>query len=215
MDLLNRLIFNKLKYVGIEPEGTITITENGETDVKEYAIADVQVPQPSGSINITQNGETDVTDYATANVDVKDDILTAYISARITNSAAGWTATKIPLTTSVKSLTNSKLSLDTTNGGVKIGAGVTQVSISGKITYFNYATTGEVDLSIYKNNTEVFHAYDSCKSSSQITSINLNPVICDCAENDIFYLYITKNASNDMTILEGLSTNMTVEVTGG
>ena len=75
MDLLDILIFNKLKNTkggggGITPTGTIQITQNGETDVTSYATADVQVPQPSGSINITQNGETDVTQYATANVNV-------------------------------------------------------------------------------------------------------------------------------------------------
>ena len=215
MDLLNRLIFNKLKYVGIEPEGTINITENGETDVKEYATANVQVPQPSGSIDITANGTVDVTDYASANVDVSDDIINANITSRITNSSASQVAVKIPLDTSISSKSVSKLSLDTTNGGIKIGAGVTQVSISAKLTFFDYQTTGEVDLLIYKNSTVVCEAYDSCKSSGAIVSIVLNPIVLDCTENDEFYLYVKKYASNTMTVLNGKSTNMVVEVTGG
>ena len=56
-------------YIG-EPTGTIEITENGEFNVKPFAVADVQVPQPSGSITITENGEHDVADYEIANVDV-------------------------------------------------------------------------------------------------------------------------------------------------
>ncbi len=53
---------------GITPTGTITISQNGTTDVTNYATADVQVPQPTGNINITQAGVTDVTNYATATV---------------------------------------------------------------------------------------------------------------------------------------------------
>lgn len=59
------------KKIGINPTGTILITENGTTDVTEYAGADVAVPQPSGKITITENGtDINVNDYATADVNV-------------------------------------------------------------------------------------------------------------------------------------------------
>ena len=61
----------------IVPTGTLEITENGETDVTEYAAVDVDVPippgyiVPSGTLEIASNNDYDVTQYATASVDVQ------------------------------------------------------------------------------------------------------------------------------------------------
>lgn len=57
---------------GEEPTGTIQITENGTHDVKQYASAEVQVPNPStGSQTFTENGTYDVTSLAEAVVNVQ------------------------------------------------------------------------------------------------------------------------------------------------
>ena len=54
-----------------QPSGKITIQQNGtDIDVAQYASADVAVPQPSGTVSITQNGTVDVTQYASAEVNV-------------------------------------------------------------------------------------------------------------------------------------------------
>lgn len=57
---------------GSEPTGTISITENGTHNVKNYATADVNVPGiiPTGTTNITTNGTHNVTNYASAEVNV-------------------------------------------------------------------------------------------------------------------------------------------------
>lgn len=57
---------------GLQPTGTINITENGTYDVTNYAEAEVLTPVPTGTINITANGNNiDVSSYASANVNVQ------------------------------------------------------------------------------------------------------------------------------------------------
>lgn len=58
-------------YTLISPSGSVTLTENSETnDVTEYANAVVAVPEPTGSQSITENGTYNITDKAEVVVNV-------------------------------------------------------------------------------------------------------------------------------------------------
>lgn len=100
MKLFDMIVASKvLGGGGVTPTGTINITQNGDTDVTNYATAHVAVPQPSGSISITQNGQVDVTQYASANVNVSggggDETLAGMIDRSITSLSIPSGVTKI------------------------------------------------------------------------------------------------------------------------
>lgn len=65
---------------GIEPTGTIEITENGTHDVKAFAEAAVSVPGiiPAGTKKITWNDTYDIAEYAAVEV-----LVPAYRTARV------------------------------------------------------------------------------------------------------------------------------------
>lgn len=70
VDILDAAAALQAQFV---PEGTKSITENGEANVYDYEKVNVAVPLPTGNIEITENGtDINVYDYATATVAVPD-----------------------------------------------------------------------------------------------------------------------------------------------
>lgn len=71
------------------PEGSVTITENGEHNVAGKAVAKVSVPipdgyiKPSGELEISENGVYDVRDKETADVHVPDPV---FINLNVTSN---------------------------------------------------------------------------------------------------------------------------------
>ena len=73
---------------GVEPTGTLEITQNGTYDVKQKAYAKVAVPEPSGNIKITENGFHIIKQYSIAEVAVYPTLIAKTISANGTYNAS-------------------------------------------------------------------------------------------------------------------------------
>ena len=76
---LSKVIVNPIPDEYVIPEGSVTLTENGEHDVSGKATAVVNVPIPegyiqtSGTLEITENGMHTVTEYDSVNVNVESE----------------------------------------------------------------------------------------------------------------------------------------------
>lgn len=73
---------------GVEPTGTLEITQNGTYDVKQKAYAKVAVPEPSGNIKITENGFHIIKQYSIAEVAVYPTLIAKTISTNGTYNAS-------------------------------------------------------------------------------------------------------------------------------
>lgn len=73
---------------GVEPTGTLEITQNGTYDVKQKAYAEVAVPEPSGNIKITENGFHIIKQYSIAEVAVYPTLIAKTILANGTYNAS-------------------------------------------------------------------------------------------------------------------------------
>lgn len=112
------------------------------------------------------------------------------------------TDAKIPMQENIKF--GTKLSIS--DGGVKIGAGVSYVRVFGSLKYQTYAS-GRTHLEIYKNNSSF--AFYTLRLSGNWESISTDEIIIPVEENDIIYMYTrTQDAGNGVTD----AGEMTVEV---
>lgn len=135
--------------------------------------------------------------------------ITASLENAITNLAES-TYTIIPLNLSTAA--GDRLTL-TNDGGVKIGAGVTHVLVSGRVSY-NALTAGAKHVRImknsYTNNNTLAWAYQNLTAAG---CVDITPTLATVQEGDIIYLYYHTTNSTD-TIggnAYGARTSLTVE----
>ena len=140
-------------------------------------------------------------------------IITVGLSSDITYSNGGIV---IPLE-KILSEKGNELSLDTTTGAVKIGAGVSKILVSGTITQESKAA-GLYGGNINKNGTNLASAvnigFNYVTTINQMFKTTFHPVLVDVTEGDLIYLTAYTHATTTVTVkaYDGRATNITVEV---
>lgn len=135
---------------------------------------------------------------------IKGEIATANLTTTITNLPAS----SIVKLDTINSNT-SRLSL-TTNGGIKIGSGISRVAVSGNLFMQTASNNDYLYTAIIKNN-----------SSNQVSICLVNdniyyaccvhaPVLVDVEENDVIYLYKLNSVGG--TFRTNGNTYLTVQV---
>ena len=144
---------------------------------------------------------------------VERSIITRGLSAAITNLAVN-TYTLIPL--DLSNSTGQRLTTSS-NGGIKVGAGVSKVLVSGKMAVEGVTTAGSRHLRIIKNsysaNNTLGWAWDTLAISDS-EDIIIPPQLVDVTENDVINLYYYTSSSADKIggNAYGGRTSLTVEV---
>lgn len=140
-------------------------------------------------------------------------IMTRSLSANLTNlTASMYTTVNLNLSNSVGNLLTA-----TNDGGIKIGAGVSKIMVSGRVAFQAGNTTAARHARICKNtsstNDTLAWAYIGIEAT-YYDSITLTPTLVNVQEGDVIYLYYYTQNSGD-TIggnTYGARTSLTVEV---
>lgn len=97
------------------------------------------------------------------------------------------------------------------NGGIKIGAGVSKVKVSGNMS-FSVGSTGAKHLHIDKNNIETIWMHQVATTTSNHFPLAVPPVLIEVQENDIFTLKYYATAKDKVIGHNMPTTYLTVEV---
>jgi hypothetical protein len=142
-------------------------------------------------------------------------IMTRYLSANVTNLVQS-TYTIVPLDSQIS--TGDKLTA-TSNGGIKIGAGVSKVLVSARVSIQGSATAGRRHLRIMKNsysnnNTMAWSQDDFAASVTE--DVVITPTLADVQEGDVIYMwYHVPNSADTLGgNAYGARTSITVEAVG-
>lgn len=156
--------------------------------------------------DLTNLTTTDKTDLVSAINEVNDkNIITASITSIFTLTASS-TYLKLPLDTSIS--VGTKLTLDTTNHNIVIGAGVSKIKISAKVSFDSIASSGVKWLTIYKNNESAIANPRNVTGRDLIWSTD---TLVEVQENDIIWLGVFGSNNDKIRNAIGYS-NVTIEV---
>ncbi len=148
-------------------------------------------------------------------LNLKPSVMTRSLSANETSLAVN-TYTIVPL--DLQNSTGGKLTA-TSNGGIKIGKGVSKVLVSGRMLIGTSSTAGNRHLRIvkntYSNANTLAWAFEPIEATSQDV-ISITPTLGDVSEGDVLYLMYYTSDTNDAINGNdfGCRTALTVEVVG-
>lgn len=146
-------------------------------------------------------------------VNMERSVMTRSLSAAITNLAVN-TYTIVPL--NLSNVAGGKLTA-TNDGGIRIGANVSKVLVSGMVSYDTINGTSSRHIRIIKNSYTADNTLAwswQTLVASQPANVEILPVLADVQEGDIIYLlYYTGNSADKIGgNAYGRRTSMTVEV---
>lgn len=138
------------------------------------------------------------------------------ITVGLTSDTTSTSTEKLNLSTVLSSIGN-KLTWDSANKGIKIGAGISKVKVSANCIQ-NVKAVGLYGCYIAKNGTKLANAvnvgFNYITITEQLWQTSLQPVLIDVTEGDYIYLvgYTETTSAITYRAYEGRSTNLTVEV---
>lgn len=166
----------------------------------------IKAKQSAGIVGDVTNNINDTNENAVPNAKtVKDYAKKRVATASLTSGIIGMGQGNINLNNILSNTDNLTLS----NGGIKIGAGISKILVSGEV-FGNAKSSNTSYLWIYikKNNEIVSNALSN--PSSWFTSTVLAPKLIEVSEGDILHFYKEDDVTTD--IRSGAYTWLTVEV---
>ena len=150
-------------------------------------------------------------------INVLRSVMTRYLTADLSNLTAD-SYVKINLTGT--NSFGSKLTA-TSDGGIKIGAGVSKILVSGRMLT-SCSVVGSQYIRICKNdassssNMLAWVSHTNTTTTAAFETINATPALVDVQENDVIYLYYYVPASSGTIYGNnyGNQTSLTVETVG-
>lgn len=146
-------------------------------------------------------------------VNLERNAMTLSLGDNLTNLSVS-TYTKIPL--NLSNTVGSKLTA-TNDGGIKIGANVSKILVSGRASIQGSSTTGRRHIRIMKNsytnnNTLAWSQDDFAASVTE--DIVITPTVASVSPNDVIYMwyYVPNSADTLGGNAYGCRTSMTIEV---
>lgn len=149
-------------------------------------------------------------------VDIRRSVMTRSLSSSMTNLSVN-TYSIIPLNLQISTGDNRLTS--TSDGGIKIGKGINQILVSGRMAVQTGSTSGNRHLRIIKNSYGDNNTLSwnwSVIAASTTDNIVIPPMLANVAENDVIYLcyYVPSSTDTLGGNAYGGQTSLTVETVG-